>query len=500
MNNFSINATSIVISSPNCKGDNVIVKFSNMIDGNYTINYNLSLSNVLNNQNVNVTIFNGLGSFAINATDIPNTGTTRVTFLNITNATSTCTTAINPNVSADFILRPSSNLENKNLVVDDVCIGSDVKVTISGASNGLADGNYQFIFNIPQATPVSGTTGVVAINSGSGQFTIPSSYFVNSGDYTLIITAITNLSSGCNNLNEDATTSFQVFPLPNVTGAILSASTACLNFSNEVFITGADNLSDGIYTIQYQLSGASTLTSSVSGTFTNGKGSFIISASELNTLGNVTVKVNQVISNVSQCGTSGNAINPITFAVTQLDTPILNEKGNEFCKTDNPTIANLSSNITNVSGSIKVVWYENATDADSFADTDLLEDGITYYGALQSASGCESGIRLAVTVDLNQCGDILIPDGFSPNNDGINDEFVILNILSKYPNFKLEIYNRYGNILYKGNQNTPNWNGTTTEGGIQLGNSTVPVGVYFYILEYNDGITKPKQGRLYLSR
>jgi gliding motility-associated-like protein len=119
---------------------------------------------------------------------------------------------------------------------------------------------------------------------------------------------------------------------------------------------------------------------------------------------------------------------------------------------------------------------------------------------LQSTFGCESPSRLPVMVDLNQCEDIVIPDGFSPNGDNINDQFVIKNLSEKYPNFTLEIYNRYGNILYKGNINTPNWEGTTTEAGITIGNTLVPVGVYFYIIEFNDGAHDPKQGRLYLSR
>jgi gliding motility-associated-like protein len=64
----------------------------------------------------------------------------------------------------------------------------------------------------------------------------------------------------------------------------------------------------------------------------------------------------------------------------------------------------------------------------------------------------------------------------------------------------LEIFNRYGNVLYKGNINTSNWDGTSTEPGIKLDNNLAPVGVYFYILNYNDGVKEPKQGRLYLSR
>ena len=92
----------------------------------------------------------------------------------------------------------------------------------------------------------------------------------------------------------------------------------------------------------------------------------------------------------------------------------------------------------------------------------------------------------------------MIPDGFSPNQDGINDYFEILNLRTLYPNYKIEIYNRYGNILFSGNASKPDWDGTTSKS--LFGDGTVPVGVYFFIIEFNDGQRKPLQGRLYLSR
>ena len=94
----------------------------------------------------------------------------------------------------------------------------------------------------------------------------------------------------------------------------------------------------------------------------------------------------------------------------------------------------------------------------------------------------------------------MIPDGFSPNDDGINDFFEIKYIRELYPNFKIEIYNRYGNILFKGNASKPDWDGKATGGNIKFDNGVAPVGVYFFILEFNDGQKKPLQGRLYLSR
>ena len=490
-----LNLPNISVSSPICQGDNAVVSFSNMADGDYNLTFDLSVSNILTGASVNVIIAGGTGSFTINGADIPNTGITTITFLNIASASTSCATVI-ADVSANFIITPIANLVNSNLSIANICLGSDAVVSIANAT-GLPDGNYQFGFSIPQGTPVTGTTGTISITNGTGQFTIPASYFNTSGNFTVTVNSITNLGSGCGNAAETATAVFQVLPIPNLTGASLQSGTACVNFSNEIFITGANNLPDGNYTIDYQLSGSSTATASVQVTITAGNGSFVIPAIDLATAGNVTVTIAQIIAATGQCGNSGTGFSPLTFTVSQLGTPVVKEKGNEFCGTDQPTIASLSANIDSTE---TVVWYDAAIGGNAYSNSDLLVDGNTYYAALTAASGCESATRLAVTVDLTKCLDIVIPDGFSPNNDGINDAFVIKNLRENSPNFKLEIYNRYGNIVYTGTINTPDWTGTTTESGIKVGDSLLPVGVYFYILERNDGVHKPIQGRVYLNR
>jgi gliding motility-associated-like protein len=154
----------------------------------------------------------------------------------------------------------------------------------------------------------------------------------------------------------------------------------------------------------------------------------------------------------------------------------------------------------NLIGFPTVIWYNAPTGGTAYAPTDLLVNGATYYAALVAASGCEGSIRLEVTVDTTVCDDIFIPDGYSPNNDGINDTFEIPNLALLYPNFKLEIYNRYGNLIYTGNRNTPNWDGTTTVSGLNLGSNLLPVGVYFFLLNFNDGAREAIQGRVYLNR
>ncbi len=78
-----------------------------------------------------------------------------------------------------------------------------------------------------------------------------------------------------------------------------------------------------------------------------------------------------------------------------------------------------------------------------------------------------------------------IPQGFSPNGDGINDTFEISNLLNIYENFELNIYSRDGNLIHTARNTDGFWNGVATKGLLFTGN-TVPVGTYYYVLVLND--------------
>ncbi|MET3114113.1 gliding motility-associated-like protein [Pedobacter sp. CG_S7] len=96
-------------------------------------------------------------------------------------------------------------------------------------------------------------------------------------------------------------------------------------------------------------------------------------------------------------------------------------------------------------------------------------------------------------VTLNQV-ELFIPGGFSPNNDGINDYFFIENAANVQ--IHLEIFNRWGNRIYRSTNYKNEWNGKTTE-GIHIGED-VPVGTYYYIIKI-DGKNK-KAGPLNIRR
>ena len=85
----------------------------------------------------------------------------------------------------------------------------------------------------------------------------------------------------------------------------------------------------------------------------------------------------------------------------------------------------------------------------------------------------------------------------SANNDTYNDSFTIGGLRDIFLDFKLEIYNRWGRLLWTGNQNTEDWDGYVKDG---IGSKNAPDGTYFYLLFLNDiDYPEPLRGYLYLN-
>ena len=186
----------------------------------------------------------------------------------------------------------------------------------------------------------------------------------------------------------------------------------------------------------------------------------------------------------------------VNVVLTDPGTPILDAQGNEFCIINNPTLADLDSNISS-KNSGTITWYDAYPNGSVLSLSQFLIDGETYYAVETDSNSCSSINPLAVTVDLYACDeyDIVIFDGFSPNGDGINDTFSIENLRVLYPDFKVEFFNRWGNLMYTSDANRPDWNGR-----LNGDDNFAPSGVYYFIINFNKENRKPTQGRLYLSR
>ena len=99
-----------------------------------------------------------------------------------------------------------------------------------------------------------------------------------------------------------------------------------------------------------------------------------------------------------------------------------------------------------------------------------------------------------ITINAEVATTIIIPNVFSPNGDGINDQFFIPN--TGMTSLNCEIFSRWGQLLYTLNGPNQAWDGKTPNG------DKAPDGTYMYLLQAEglNGKTYKQQGTLTLIR
>ncbi|NJM79240.1 MAG: hypothetical protein HC854_05720 [Flavobacterium sp.] len=407
-----------------CLGNNATVNIASLgglSSGNYQFTYTLFGGNGPSTQTIPVAISNtGNGTFTIPSTLLTNSGLTSLTIDTILNTDTGCFRNFS-NIQIDFNVNPLPDFSvNTVAIQDEVCLGQDAAGTILNATN-LSNGNYSFTYNLSGANTAIDQVGTTTIDTGAGSFIIPASVLTAAGNTTFTITSITNSTTGCSTTGLSILATFEVIPLPITTGATITASNICISETETIRIENATGLTDGDYTVVYDLSNANTSNgNSVTVTFTSGSGNFDVPSSLLTNGGTTTISIQNLIYNATQCGSSTLATTPVSFVITNPNAPTLIANGNLFCVQDNPTIANLTSNI--VSTGI-ITWYDAPTGGNPYNSSDALTNGNTYYASLSNGT-CEGTNRLEVIVDLTSCSDLFIPDGFSPNNDDLKRNFL----------------------------------------------------------------------------
>lgn len=101
---------------------------------------------------------------------------------------------------------------------------------------------------------------------------------------------------------------------------------------------------------------------------------------------------------------------------------------------------------------------------------------ISYGLIVSNAEGCESVDSLDIKVLFQP----RVPNVFSPNGDGIYDTWQI-QYLNDYPNCRIQIYTRAGQLVYQSVGYGSPWNGTWK-------GQPLPIGTYYYIIQPGLGI------------
>jgi gliding motility-associated-like protein len=95
-----------------------------------------------------------------------------------------------------------------------------------------------------------------------------------------------------------------------------------------------------------------------------------------------------------------------------------------------------------------------------------------------------------IVTGINKCGqthdtilikqifcDIWVPNAFTPNGDGVNDELRVLGNTGRLEQFHFYVYNRWGQLVFETTDRSQGWDGR--QQGVEA-----PVGAYVYMLEY----------------
>ncbi|TAJ08181.1 hypothetical protein DMA11_21450 [Marinilabiliaceae bacterium JC017] len=137
------------------------------------------------------------------------------------------------------------------------------------------------------------------------------------------------------------------------------------------------------------------------------------------------------------------------------------------------------------------------TDLDGKANyIDLDSDNDKIPDAEEEEGDCDND-GIINRLDPDQCVEkVKVAKGFSPNGDGINDYYIIPE-LDQYSHVSIEVFNRWGNVVFKEDRYANKWDGMSNV-GMSIGDK-LPVATYFYVIVIHDTNEK-LTGYIYLNR
>jgi gliding motility-associated-like protein len=257
-------------------------------------------------------------------------------------------------------------------------------------------------------------------------------------------------------------------------------------FDTDTVIVTVNSLPTVSFTID-KTSGCAPLVFNLTNTTLNSINCFwdISNGADLNGCGTVTGVLNQIgchditltTTDNNGCTNSYTATNII--CVQALPNASFSASANSFSQSGEQIVFTNSS-----SGASSYSWNFGDSSPISTIEnpTHIYQDGVqaSYVVELISFSdyGCSDTAYLTIfntpnsdTID----SEIFIPTGFSPNNDGENDSWTITG-LEKYPKAVIQVFNRWGQLLFDGGPSNPSWDG-------YFQGKLLPTADYYFIVD-----------------
>ncbi len=249
---------------------------------------------------------------------------------------------------------------------------------------------------------------------------------------------------------------------PNLNGAPImeygDTSKTNVNVTNVAVVPSCSNQATGSITITAS-GGIGNYTYTINGRPAQSTNSFANLAS-----GTYTITVQDAF-----CGITTQSVTVGTLA-----SPNVNAGPDKIMVDGYPVYLEGSSSTSNLT---TVAWTPSSTlvGANSFKPLAKPTTTTTYTLSVTAANGCTSTDNAVVTV-LPYC--IKPLDAFTPNKDGTNDLWLVTAFGGTcVGRVYVNVFNRYGNVVYKSDNYTNNWDGT-------YNGKPVPDGTYYYVIDY----------------
>ncbi|MFN2396067.1 MAG: gliding motility-associated C-terminal domain-containing protein [Bacteroidales bacterium] len=108
-----------------------------------------------------------------------------------------------------------------------------------------------------------------------------------------------------------------------------------------------------------------------------------------------------------------------------------------------------------------------------------------YSVEITDSNGCTLNYDFYIPYETDEC-DITTSQGFSPNGDGFND-FWIIDGITAYPQNTVQVFNRWGTLVYEATPYENDWDAVPNRGRIFDSSGKLPAGTYYYLITLEPG-------------
>lgn len=382
----------------------------------------------------------------------------------------------NTNAKAGFIAwEGDSQLPTETFSVNNIAISNAINPinNVFNSTNSVTGSNTLYNMDLD----IYEIDNYIAIGDTSASITLSSSQ-----DFIMINTVITKLNS----------------QLPDATLVINNVETTCnsrdITLNYTVYNTNSTEILPANTPISFYIGGqivgrTITQNSIAIGGSETGSFSLNIAASLPNNL--------NIQAVVDDTGNGIGIVNELNENNNTFSIPVELTTSPEFNTLENITSCNLGL----TSGLFDFSSYESEVKTDPTQIAHFYENSAEATAGMQPISNSTNYMAQAtpkeifVRVDNDNCYAITsftlftkncpptVYNAVSANGDGSNDTFFIDGLRDVFVNFSLEVYNRWGKLVWTGNNSKEDWDGTVPNA---VGGEKAPEGTYYYVLKLND--------------